>query len=264
MGWLEGYVAAVTGGASGIGLAVVRRYLAEGAAGVAILDRDIDGLASLSAEFAGRVIAVAGDVRDPAPHQELVKKATAEFGRLDVLVGNAGVFDFRRPLESYDASTLSAAFDEIFAVNLKGYMLAALAAREALSATNGSMIFTGSVASLYAGGGGILYTAVKHGIIGFIRELSRELAPGIRVNGVGPGGTLTNLRGTAALGHEERSLGDNPDQLGARIADAVPLRFAQRPEDHAGLYVLLASRENSRAVTGEMFMSDGGVRVRPL
>ena len=264
MGWLEGYVAAITGGASGIGLAVARRYLAEGATGVAILDRDITGLAPLLADYPGRVVAVTGDVRDAASHKALIDKSVAAFGRLDVLVGNAGVFDFRRPLEGYDASTLSAAFDEIFAVNLKGYMLAALAAREALAATNGSMIFTGSVASLYAGGGGILYTAVKHGIIGFIRELSRELAPAIRVNGVGPGGTLTNLRGTAALGHESRSLGDNPGQLEERIAGAVPLRFAQRPEDHAGLYVLLASRENSRAVTGEMFMSDGGVRVRPL
>lgn len=264
MGWLEGYVAAITGGASGIGLAVARRYLTEGAAGVAILDRDIGGLGPMQADFPDRVIAVSGDVRDAASHEALVEQTVAAFGRLDILVGNAGVFDFRRPLESYDAGTLSAAFDEIFAVNLKGYMLAALAAREALAATGGSMIFTGSVASLYAGGGGILYTAVKHAILGFIRELSRELAPAIRVNGVGPGGTLTNLRGTAALGHEQRSLGDNPDQLEARIAGAVPLRFAQWPEDHTGLYVLLASRENSRAVTGEMFMSDGGVRVRPL
>jgi len=264
VGWLEGYVAAITGGASGIGLAVARRYLAEGAAGIAVLDRDVAGLAPLLADYPGRVVAVTGNVREAASHKTLVDKSVAAFGHLDVLVGNAGVFDFRRPLEGYDASTLSAAFDEIFAVNLKGYMLAALAAREALAATNGSMIFTGSVASLYAGGGGILYTAVKHGIIGFIRELARELAPAIRVNGVGPGGTLTNLRGTAALGHEQRSLGDNPEQLEARIAGAVPLHFAQRPEDHAGLYVLLASRENSRAVTGEMFMSDGGVRVRPL
>ena len=241
MGWLAGYVAAITGGASGIGLAVARRYLVEGAAGVAVLDRDIGGLDSLIADYPRRVMAVTGDVRDPASHETLIKEAVSGFGRLDVLVGNAGVFDFRLPLEGYDASTLSTAFDEIFSVNLKGYMLAALVARQALANTNGSMIFTGSVASLYAGGGGILYTAVKHGITGFIRELSRELAPAIRVNGIGPGGTLTNLRGTAALGHEQRSLGDNLEQLEARIAAAVPLRFAQRPEDHTGLYVLLAS-----------------------
>jgi cis-3,4-dihydrophenanthrene-3,4-diol dehydrogenase len=264
VGWLEGYVAAITGGASGIGLAVARRYLKEGAGGVAVLDRDTGGLSPLAAEFPGRVIAVAGDVRDAAAHAELVDKAVQGYGKLDVLVGNAGIFDFRRPLESYTPETLAAAFDEIFAVNLKGYMLAAMAAREALAKTNGSMIFTASVASLYAGGGGILYSAVKHGIVGFIRELARELAPTIRVNGVGPGGTLTNLRGSEALGHADRSLADAAAEVEARIAAAVPLRFAQRPEDHAGLYVLLASRENSRAVTGEIYMSDGGVRVRPL
>ena len=264
MGWLQGYVAAITGGASGIGLAVARRYLSEGAAGVAILDRNVDGLSGLLAEFPGRVIAVTGDVRNAASHADLVKVAVGGFGRLDVLVGNAGIFDFRRPLESYDPDTLGAAFDEIFAVNLKGYMLAAMAAREALTNSNGSMVFTASVASIYAGGGGILYSAVKHGVIGFIRELARELAPAVRVNGVGPGGTLTNLRGTAALGQSQRSLADNADEVEARIAAAVPLRFAQRAEDHTGLYVLLASRENSRAVTGEIYMSDGGVRVRPL
>ncbi|WP_127519709.1 SDR family NAD(P)-dependent oxidoreductase [Mesorhizobium sp. Z1-4] len=264
MGWLEGYVAAITGGANGIGLAVARRYLAEGAAGVAILDRDTSGIATLSDAFPGRVTAIAGDVRDPASHSALIGSAVENHGRLDVLVGNAGVFDFRRPLASYEAGSLGETFDEIFGINLKGYMLAALAARDALSQTGGSMIFTGSVASQYAGGGGILYTAAKHAIVGFIRELARELAPSIRVNGVGPGGTLTSLRGTAALGQQDRSLADNREQLEARLSAAVPLRFAQRPEDHCGLYVLLASRENSPAVTGEMYMSDGGVGIRPL
>jgi cis-3,4-dihydrophenanthrene-3,4-diol dehydrogenase len=254
----------VTGGASGIGLAVARRYLTEGASGVAILDRDTGGIFSLSAEFPGRVIAIAGDVRNAAAHEELVEKAVKSYGKLDVLVGNAGIFDFRRPLESYTPDTLGAAFDEIFAVNLKGYMLAAMAAREALAKSNGSMIFTASVASIYAGGGGILYSAVKHGVAGFIRELARELAPAVRVNGVGPGGTLTNLRGSEALGQQDRSLADAATEVEARIAASVPLRFAQRPEDHTGLYVLLASRENSRAVTGEIYMSDGGLRVRPL
>jgi cis-3,4-dihydrophenanthrene-3,4-diol dehydrogenase len=264
VGWLEGYVAAVTGGASGIGLAVARRYLTEGASGVAILDRDTGGVSSLSTEFPGRVIAIAGDVRNASAHAELVEKAVKTYGKLDVLVGNAGIFDFRRPLESYTPDTLGAAFDEIFAVNLKGYMLAAMAAREALAKSNGSMIFTASVASIYAGGGGILYSAVKHGVAGFIRELARELAPAVRVNGVGPGGTLTNLRGSEALGQQDRSLADAAAEVEARIAASVPLRFAQRPEDHTGLYVLLASRENSRAVTGEIYMSDGGLRVRPL
>jgi cis-3,4-dihydrophenanthrene-3,4-diol dehydrogenase len=264
MGWLPQYVAAITGGGSGIGLAVARRYLQEGAAGVVVLDRDVSALDALSAEFPGRVATQQGDVRDPAAHTAVVAATLRLFGRLDVLVGNAGVFDFHRPLESYTAESLTTTFEEIFAINLKGYLLAALAAREALAASKGSMIFTASVASFHAGGGGVLYTAVKHAVVGMIRELARELAPDIRVNGVGPGGTLTNLRGTAALGHDARSIADKAAEAEARIAAAVPLRFAQRPQDHTGLYVLLASRDNAPATTGEIFMSDGGIGIRPL
>jgi NAD(P)-dependent dehydrogenase (short-subunit alcohol dehydrogenase family) len=264
VGWLQNYVAAMTGGGSGIGLAVVRRYLEEGAAGIAVLDRDVSALDVLAREFPNRLIAIAGDVRDFASHRQMIAATGDRFGKLDVLVGNAGIFDFHRPLEGYAPDVLSAAFDEIFAVNLKGYMLAALAAREALVASRGSMIFTASVASFHAGGGGVLYTAVKHAVVGMIRELARELAPDVRVNGVGPGGTLTNLRGTVALGHAERSMADRAAETEARIAHHVPLRFAQRPNDHAGIYVLLASRENSPATTGEVIMSDGGIGIRPL
>jgi len=264
VGWLPNYVSAITGGGSGIGLAVARRYLEEGAAGVAVLDRDVDALAALAADFPDRVLALTGDVRDFRAHRRMVEATVETFGRLDVLVGNAGIFDFHRPLEGYSADTLAATFDEIFAVNLKGYMLAALAAREALAATRGSMIFTASVASFHAGGGGILYTAVKHAVVGMIRELARELAPDVRVNGVGPGGTLTNLSGTVALGHAKRSLADKAAEAEARIAAGVPLRFAQRPKDHTGIYVLLASRENAPATTGEVIMSDGGIGIRPL
>jgi cis-3,4-dihydrophenanthrene-3,4-diol dehydrogenase len=264
MGWLPNYVAMITGGASGIGLAVVHRFLREGAAGVVVLDRDVAPLAALEAEFAGRVVALEGDVRDFVAHHRTAAAAIERFGRLDVLVGNAGVFDFHRPLAGYDGPTLSDTFDEIFDINVKGYLFAAMAARESLIETGGSMIFTASVASFHAGGGGVLYTAAKHAVLGLIRELANELAPAVRVNGVGPGGTLTNLRGTQALGHARRSLADKAAESATRIAAAVPLKFAQRPEDHAGLYVLLASRENARATTGEVIMSDGGVGIRPL
>jgi NAD(P)-dependent dehydrogenase (short-subunit alcohol dehydrogenase family) len=264
MGWLTGDVAAITGGGSGIGLAVARRFLAEGAAGVVILDRDVSAILPMEKEFPGQVVAVQGDVRDYASHTAMVAAATKTFGRLDILVGNAGVFDFHRPLESYSPETLAATFDEIFAINLRGYMMAAMAARPSLKDSHGCMIFTGSVASFHAGGGGVLYTAVKHAVAGMIRQLAKELAPDIRVNGVGPGGTLTNLSGTGALGHGSRSIADKAAEAKERIAAAVPLRFAQTAEDHTGLYVLLASRDNSRATTGEIFMSDGGIGIRPL
>lgn len=264
MGWLVNDIAAITGGGSGIGLAVARRYLIEGAAGVVILDRNVDAAAALEKEFPGRVAAIQGDVRDFSAHVAMVDGAIKTFGKLDILVGNAGVFDFHRPLESYSHETLVDTFNEIFSINLRGYLMAAMAARPALVQSRGSMIFTGSVASFHAGGGGVLYTSVKHAVVGMVRQLAKELAPNVRVNGVGPGGTLTNLSGTDALGHGTRSIAEKAAESKERIAAAVPLRFAQTAEDHTGLYVLLASRENSRATTGEVFMSDGGIGIRPL
>lgn len=264
MGWLNGYVGAITGGSTGIGRAVAVRYLAEGAKGVVVLDRDVASLADLHNQHSDRLIALQGDVRDYQSHERMIAAAVDTFGGLDVLVGNAGIFDFHRPLRSYSPETLAATFDEIFSINLRGYLYAAMAAREALIKSRGSMIFTASVAGLHAGGGGILYTSSKHAIVGTIRQLAAEFAPDVRVNGVGPGGTLTNLSGATALGHANRSVADKREEAEARISAAVPLRFAQQPEDHAGLYVLLASRENSRATTGEVLMSDGGIGIRPL
>lgn len=261
-GWLDGYVALVTGAASGIGAAVVARYVAEGASVVAV-DRDGARLGTAAARFPDRVHAVEGDVRDYDTHARATAEALSRFGKLDVTVGNAGVFDFRRPLASYSPETLAATMDELLAINVRGYLYAAMATREALKASRGSMIFTGSVAGFHAGGGGVVYTLAKHAVVGLVRQLALELAPDIRVNGVGPGGTLTDLRGTAALGHDARSLGDDRPALARRIAEHVPLRLAQQPEDHAGVYVLLASRANARAMTGEFLMSDGGVGIRP-
>ncbi|OVZ56879.1 3-(cis-5,6-dihydroxycyclohexa-1,3-dien-1-yl)propanoate dehydrogenase [Pigmentiphaga sp. NML080357] len=263
-GWLPGQVALVTGAAAGIGRAVAERYLDEGAAGVVCVDADEAGLRDLAGRHAGRIETVAGDVRDYAVHERAVGRALAVYGRLDILVGNAGVFDFRRPLRGYTAPALAATMDELFGINLRGYLYAAMAAREALEAAAGCMIFTASVASFHAGGGGVLYTMGKHAVVGMVRQLALELAPRVRVNGVGPGGTLTGLRGTRALGHGERHIGADPRAFDERVAAAVPLAFAQRPQDHTGLYVLLASRDNARAVTGEIFMSDGGVAARSI
>jgi NAD(P)-dependent dehydrogenase (short-subunit alcohol dehydrogenase family) len=263
-GWLAGQVAYVTGGAGGIGRAVVERYLAEGARGVVVLDRDDAALRSLAQAHPERVGVLEGDVREAASHERAVALALERFGRLDVTVGNAGVFDFRRPLRSYTAQTLAATMDELFAVNLRGYLYAALASREALVAGRGCMIFTASVASFHAGGGGVLYTMAKHAVLGLVRQLALELAPEVRVNGVGPGGTLTNLSGTAALDQQGRRIAPDPASFDQRIEAAVPLRLSQRPEHHTGLYVLLASRDNAAAVTGEVFMSDGGVGIRPV
>ncbi len=259
-GWLDGLTAIVTGGAHGIGSAIVERYIAEGA-NVCILDRDADAAHSLAARYPGRAVASPGDVTRFEDNAAAVAAAQESFGRLDVFIGNAGVFDFNRPLRKFDTDLLSPAFDELFAVNVKGYILGAKASLEALSEAGGAMIFTVSNSGLYAGGGGPLYVASKHAVVGLIRQLAFELAPDVRVNGVAPGGTITRLSGPAATGQAGLHL-DEIDGAEAYIAKGTPLGFAPAPEDHAGAYVLLGSPANSRAITGAILPSDGGLEVR--
>ncbi len=261
-GWLQGQVAIITGASRGIGRAVARRFLSEGVSGLSLVDRDGAGLAELEQAYPDRIAVTVGDVTDPAVHRAAVEAAVGRFGKLDTLVANAGIFDFRKPFADYDPAMLDAAFDELFGVNVRGYLHAALAARPHLEASGGSIVFTASMASAHARGGGILYVASKHAVVGLMRRLALELAPRVRVNAVAPGGTLTHLSGGEALDQAQRSLADNPDELRTRIAAQVPLGFAQEPADHAGVYVFLASKVNSAAITGEMIMSDGGVGVR--
>lgn len=261
MGWLDDDVALITGGGSGIGLAVVRRYLDEGMRGVGVLLRSQEQADALKEEFGNRVAPVIGDVRSVQDNARAVEQTVAAFGKLDTLVGNAGVWDFFSSLMKTDPDALAASFDEIFAVNVKGYLLAARAAAAELRKTQGSMIFTLSNSSFYAGGGGPVYVASKHACVGLIRQLAYELAPHVRVNGVAPGGTATPLKGPASLGKDDERLSDIPGFEQA-VADSVPLGFMAQPEDHTGHYVLLASRANARATTANIIQSDGGWEVR--
>lgn len=261
MGWLNNYVALVTGGGSGIGRAVVKRYLEEGCKGVGVLLRDAKQEASLKEEFGDRVCVTRGDVRSYADNQAAVDATLAAYGKLDTLVGNAGVWDYFTKLEKIAPEKLSESFDELFGVNVKGYLMAARAAAEPLRASGGSMIFTLSNASFYPGGGGPLYVASKHACLGLIRQLAYEFAPVVRVNGVAPGGTVTPLRGPESLGQFDQRLSDIPG-FEDKVAESMPLKFIAQPEEHAGHFVLLASKENSRATTATVIHSDCGWEIR--
>lgn len=258
---LVGDVALVTGGGSGIGRAVVDRYVAEGA-DVVVLDRDEQGCEGVRRDHP-RAGVVHGDATDVATVQLAVETAVSRFGKLDVLVSNAGVYDLHRTLRSLAPDELSLAFDQLFAVNVKAALLAARCALEPLRESHGSMIFTVSPAGFQAACGGPLYTASKHALVGVIRQLAYELAPTVRVNGVAPGATRTNLRGVDAL-HGEAAPSVAADGEAIAVA-ATPLGFVAEPEDHAGAYVLLASRRDGRAMTATVLRTDGGmeVRVRP-
>ncbi|MDD2545916.1 MAG: 3-(cis-5,6-dihydroxycyclohexa-1,3-dien-1-yl)propanoate dehydrogenase [Burkholderiaceae bacterium] len=261
--WLKDYVALVTGGASGIGRAVVKRYLAEGCTGVGVMVRSQAQVDSLVAEFGDRVVVTVGDVRSPADNVAAVEATVARYGKLDTLVGNAGVWDFFARLEKLSPEQLAESFDEIFGVNVKGYVLAASAAAKHLRASGGSMIFTLSNSAFYAGGGGPLYVASKHAGVGLIKQLAYEFAPDVRVNGVAPGGTVTPLRGPASLGKQDKRLSEIPG-FEDNVAESMPLKFIAQPEDHTGHYVLLASKANSRATTAAILQSDCGWEIRPV
>jgi NAD(P)-dependent dehydrogenase (short-subunit alcohol dehydrogenase family) len=258
VGQLEGEVALVTGGGSGLGRAVVERFIDEGAR-VGVLEKSKEKAAALEASLSGNVHVCVGDVTLAADNQRAVDETVAAFGKLDCLVGNAGIWDFSVNIADIPLDTLATACDELLGVNVKGYVLAARAAVPALRATHGSMIFTVSNAGFYPGGGGVLYTTSKHAVMGMVKQLAWDLAPDIRVNGVAPGGMITDLRGVPALGMADMKIGDvmNPDMAKA----FMPLGFMPSAEDYVGHFVLLANRRDSRTATGTVHNCDGGVGI---
>lgn len=260
MGWLDNTVAIITGGGSGLGRALVQRFIAEGAS-VGVLERNPTKAAQLTQDFGEHVLAVTGDVTTYADNARVVQDTVTRFGRLDTFVGNAGVFDYFQTLPQIDAERISAAFDELFAVNVKGYLLGAKAALPELLKTRGSIIYTISNAGFYPAGGGPIYTASKHAVVGLVRELAYELAPKVRVNGVAPGGMKTELGGLAATGTAEVKL-SQMDGLEDMMRAISPLQIAAVPDDYCGPYVLLASRANSSPMTGVVINTDGGLGAR--
>lgn len=262
MGGAEGQVVLVTGGGSGLGRAIVERFYAEGAR-VVVLDRARRSVESAVEGLGDRVFAVEGDVSRYEDNQRAVSSAVERFGKLDAFIGNAGVFDYGLALADIPERRLDAAFDEVFATNVKGYLFGVRAALPALVRSRGSVVLTLSSASAHAACGGILYTASKHAGVGLVRQLAYELAPQVRVNGVAPGAMRTALSGPSALDLQERRLSDflPPDEVAARFE---PLgRFADAAE-HAGAYVLLASRSDANTITGEVLYANGGVAIRGI
>jgi len=260
MGVLEGQVALVTGGGSGIGRAVVARFIEEGAR-VGVVERVASRTEELRSEFGDRVVGIPGDVAQLADNKRAVAETVRGFGRLDVFVGNAGIFDVYASVADLPEGQLERAYDELFGVNVKGVIYGARAALPELRKTAGSMVFTASVAGLNSGGGGALYTASKHAVVGLIRELAVELAPGIRVNGVAPGGTMTDLRGLQSLGNDDRSQFAAPG-MADWLRAGNPLGMALEPADLAGAYLFLSSRRDARGITGTIVTVDAGGMLR--
>ena len=251
MGRLGGKIAAVTGGASGIGEATVRRFVAEGAK-VAFADRDADRGKRVMAEIeatGGQTLFVEAQLGREADAAAFVKQAADRFGRLDVLVNNAGIRLYHTVVEASAES-----WDEILGVNLKGYAFCAKAAIPIMrEAGGGSIVNVASVRSVTSVGKTTQYDTTKAAVAGLTRGMAADHAPdGIRVNAVCPGPIYTPF-------HERRirEMGRTFEQYREDAARGTLLRRPGTPEEVAACILFLAS-DDASYVTGTLLFVDGG------
>ncbi len=244
---LAGKVAVVTGGGSGFGAAICRRFAAEGAR-VVVVDRDAaGGEQTTRAIGAAAAMFVRADVTDEADVRLMIAAAVDRFGRLDILVNNAGLPQAPEPF----TSTTSEAFDLLFAVNAKAIFLAAQHAVPIMRTQGGGVILnTVSVAAIRPRPNLLAYNSSKGAALVMSKSMALELAPDrIRVNAVcpGPGDTpmLATFVGGDSAAHK------------AGFLSTVPLGRLCAPEDIANTMVFLASDEAS-FITGDVIEVDGG------
>jgi len=244
---LSGQVALVTGGSRGIGAAVVRAFVAEGAQ-VAINYLDVPDrkkeAEGLVAQFNGDVISLPGDLSDPKVPAMLVKATQDKFGKITTIVTNAAVMQ----LKPWREITVTD-WDLMQAVNVRATWLMINAAYDDLKKHQGNIITVTSVMTETGQPGQIHYSASKAAIIGLTRSLAREMgADGVRINSVMPGAIRTE---------HEVSLAADPKPVDDLILPLQSLKRRGFPIDLAGAFVFLAS-EDAAFITGQVINVDGG------
>ena len=244
---LEGKVVAVTGGASGIGLATVLAFAAEGAL-VTALDRDADALAALADEAEG-VETRTVDVAAPDGMTRAIDEIVARHGRIDAAVNNAGIS--RRFGWLHEGTEDD--YDALMAVNLKGVWLSMRAELTHMARQGaGSIVNTASTVSSAGGPGAGPYTASKHGVVGLTRTAALEYAPlGIRINAIAPGTVDTPMSDSFDIDRQADPFAD------ASVRQPHPLRPFARADEIADGILYLAG-DQSTFVTGSVLSVDGG------
>jgi len=246
MGKLEGKVAVVTGGNSGIGLATAKEFRREGAR-VVITGRDARTLAEAAREIGGDVLALRSDASSLADIDELFAAVGERYGRVDVLFVNAGVGKFAA-LEETD----EALFDQIMDINFKGAYFTVKKALPLLS-DGASVILNTSVVAHVGFPGASVYSASKAALLSLVRTLSADLVGrGVRVNAVSPGPVETPIFGKMGLAPEA------VEETKRGFSEQVPLGRFGRPEEIAKAVLFLASSDSSFLV-GTEIVADGGV-----
>ncbi len=244
---LAGKVSLITGAAQGIGLATALKFAREGAIVIVCdvkqtaVDAAVDQCKALGAQALGFVV----DVTQRDMVDATVKAILETFGRIDVLVNNAGITQDAR----LQKMTIEQ-FDRVIDVNLRGVFHCAQAVTDAMvTQGSGVILNASSIVGIYGNFGQTNYAATKFGVIGFTKTWSRELGPkGIRVNAVAPGFVATPILTTI------------PEKVIHEMTERVPLKRLGQPEDIANVYAFLASDEASY-INGTVIEVAGGLTV---
>lgn len=248
---LKGRTALVTGGASGIGLATVR-LLAKSGCRVAInhLAEDSRGPDMVEAlrEEGMDVLSAPGNVGDAADCPRMVEAAARDLGRLDYLVCNAGTPGTRTAIAPHELERITEAlWSAVIEVNLLGVFRCIKAAAPHLTAANGAVVSTASIAGLGYPGSSMAYGATKAGVVSLTRNLARGLGPSVRVNAIAPG--AVNSTWQVEWTNEQR----------AQSIDKAALKRRCEPEDLAEVIVFLLA--GAAMVTGQTVVVDGGLTL---
>jgi NAD(P)-dependent dehydrogenase (short-subunit alcohol dehydrogenase family) len=248
----DGRAVIVTGAGSGIGRATALAFAAEGARVIAsdvTADRVEDTVRSIADAGGSKALAVQADVRDARQVESLVQRAIDDFGRLDVLVNNAGVEGVLAPT----AEAPEEAFDSVIAINLKGVWLGMrYAIPRMVEAGGGAIVNVASILGTVGMATAAAYTASKHGVVGLTKAAALEYSSlGIRVNAVGPGFIETPMvmeRGVKA---------GSDEQAYAQLVGLHPIGRLGTSEEIAAAILWLAS-DDASFVTGHTLIADGG------
>jgi NAD(P)-dependent dehydrogenase (short-subunit alcohol dehydrogenase family) len=247
---LENKVAIVTGASSGMGKAIAGLFAQEGATVIALARRKerLEELAASLADAPGKIVPFAGDVSAQETVDAIVDFAVKEYGGLDIVVNNAGVMDEMKPA----AEVTDELWDKVFAVNVTAVMrLTRRALAEMLPKKKGVFVTTASVGGLFGSRAGAAYTASKHAVVGFTKNLGFQYAlEGIRANAICPGGVNTEIMAAGMA---------NVSPFGAARAGSGSVTNPRmgEPEEIAKVALFLAS-EDSSFVNGATLVADSG------